>query len=174
MGVAIVGGDLTSWKDEIVPTVKDPQNASFLTKNYTLLPGFHLGISTIILICSTFLLIQLSKLYHTLIIAIGYTAYLTDIVIMPIYFLLVLPTPYFDGCYYLFTKSQAVANDKAAHACHLLTGPLYGFTIADMCVMTIIAGMWFLILRGTTRTSAPSTTLPTSIPSTAQLDGKDG
>ena len=135
---------------------------------------------------------QLSKLYLILIAAIGYTAYITDIIMMPIYFLLVLPSPYFGGCYYWFTKSQAISNDTAAHACHLLTGPLYGFAIADMCVsklplafvarsfklmassaVTMIVGMWALILRGATRTSSPSTTLPISILSTAQLDGKD-
>ncbi|PPR00274.1 hypothetical protein CVT26_009026 [Gymnopilus dilepis] len=173
MGVAIVGGDLTSWRHEIIPTIKDPQNAPFLAKDYTLLPGLHLGLSIIVLSCSTFLLMQLSKLYLILIAAIGYTSYITDIIIMPIYFLLVLPSPNFGGCYYWFTKSQAVSNDTAAHACHLLTGPLYGFAIADMCVMTMIVGMWALILRGATRTSSPSTTLSISILSTAQLDGKD-
>jgi len=174
IAVALIISDISSWRSEVIPTIHDSQHAPFITSNYTTLPAIHLVISFLVISISVLILIKIRNALTTLAIAIGFIIYLTDVVLIPILFALVLPSTKFEGCYNRFTQPGVISNNQAAHICHLLTGPLYGVTIAGLCIMAIIVLMWIPLLSDGRPTSYPPlpTIPPTQFPIGVELDAR--
>ncbi|KAF8904686.1 hypothetical protein CPB84DRAFT_1772568 [Gymnopilus junonius] len=146
IAVAFVLNHIISWRKKVIPTIQDLRHAPLITRNYITLPAIHMAFSVIIIFCSAYVLKKSNSAMTAITIAIGFTVYLTDVIIMPIFFLFVLPSPNFTGCFYWFTNPEAISNDEAARGCHLLTGLLYGEIIAALCIMTLVVFMWIPLL----------------------------
>ncbi|KAF8904687.1 hypothetical protein CPB84DRAFT_1772570 [Gymnopilus junonius] len=151
LALAITIENITSWRREIIPTIQDPQHAPFITKNYTTIPAIHLAISLIIVSCGTFASLKVTNAITSIAIAIAFTIYLTDVIMMPIFFLLVLPSPKFEGCLYWFTKPGGISNDQAARGCNLLTGALYKETITGLCTSAVFLFTLIILLSNNSR-----------------------